>query len=222
MKKIRVFLADDHAVLRAGLRLLVETQSDMEVVGEAGNAAETSERVRAVQPDVMVLDLSMPGTSGVRLVEQLVREIPDIRVLVLTMHDDVAYMRMAIAAGAAGYMVKKSADTDLLSAIRAIAAGRMFTLMDISTKSATTPEPDFSPGGGKRLEELSEREREVLLFVARGFTNQAIADKLFLSVKTVESYRARMMQKLGLTNRAELTRFAVDLGLLPGSGQTPA
>ena len=141
----------------------------------------------------------------------------DVRALVLTMHDDPAYFRMALAAGAAGYVVKKSADTELLTAIRTVAAGRSYAHIELNG-AGQRPSPTVVPPGRERdakaIEELSEREREVFLLVARGHTNQAIADQLFLSVKTVESYRSRLMSKLGLRNRAELTRLALELGLL--------
>lgn len=217
MAKIRVVLADDHAVLRSGLRLLINTQRDMEVVGEAGSHHETLEAVRQFGPDVLLLDLTMPGGSGTKLIDTLSREYPGTRVLVLTMHDDPAYFRQAMAAGAAGYLVKKAADTDLLTAIRTVAQGRVYAPPDLAleprgTRGQGLERPGAKTGGA--LESLSVREREVLALLAEGHTNQAIADRLYLSVKTVESYRARVMGKLGLRNRAELTRFALEVGLL--------
>lgn len=217
MSKIRVLVADDHAVLRSGLRLLINTQSDMEVVGEAGTFAETLEAVRKIRPDVISLDLEMPGGTGTKLIETLTQEFPQIRVLVLTMHHDPTYFRLAMAAGAAGFVMKKSADSDLLTAIRTVAHGRTYAQVDLQNESAPS-----SPIGlplkhleaSKALDALSEREREVFDLVVRGHTNQAIADRLYLSVKTVESYRSRLMSKLGLQNRAELTQFAMELGLL--------
>jgi DNA-binding NarL/FixJ family response regulator len=288
MAKIRVLVADDHAVLRAGLRLLINTQRDLEVVGETGDFMSTRDAVMELEPDVATIDLSMPGGHGIRLVEWLSRETPQTRLLVLSMHDDPAYVRMALAAGAAGYVMKKSADTELLEAIRTVAVGRTYsprladdapasghraTSASVSGSQArgesthpavgasavtatgssagmkSPPIPEFrspaaptharpepladsppspgasgaSPGasstGGavssqresarNSFAELSDRERQVLLLVARGHTNQAIANQLFLSVKTIESYRARLMNKLGLRNRAELTQFAM-------------
>ena len=217
MPKVRVGIADDHAMLRAGLKLLINSQADMEVTGEAGNHAETLGMVAACQPDVLTLDLSMPGGQPMRLVETLAREHPGTRILVLTMHEDPAFVRMALAAGASGYLVKRSADSELLSAIRTLARGGIHAQVGLETPqhglAADTP-------GTGMLNSLSDREREVFLAVARGQTNQAIADKLFLSVKTIESYRARLMAKLGLNNRAELTQLAISSGLLepdPGS-----
>ncbi len=215
MPKIRVFIADDHAVLRTGLRLLINTQQDMEVVGEAGTFGETMDEIAKLKPEVATIDLTMPGGTGVRLIESLTNATPQTRLLVLTMHDDPAYFRLAMAAGAAGYVMKKSADTELLTAIRTVAGGRSFAQVDLAAAVVSRPLTQ-KDGEGKRavLDQLSEREKEVFNLVVKGHTNQAIADKLLLSVKTVESYRARLMSKLGLKNRAELTQLALDLGLL--------
>jgi DNA-binding NarL/FixJ family response regulator len=216
MPKIRVLVADDHAVLRTGLRLLINTQPDMEVVGEAGTFAETVAAVRKTLPDVISLDLEMPGGTGMKLIETLAHDFPQSRILVLTMHHDPAYFRLALAAGAAGYVMKKSADSELLTAIRTLAKGQAYARIELDSGPLPSPAVGKSEGATP-LDSLSEREREVFDMVARGHTSQAIADKLFLSVKTVESYRARLMAKLGLKNRAELTQFALDLGLLGSS-----
>jgi two-component system response regulator NreC len=209
VRPIRVHIADDHAVLRAGLRLLIQSQADMEVVGESGEVEETLVALKETPPDVLTLDLSMPGGGGVSLLKRLAAECPAVRVVVLTMHDEAEYFRAAIAAGAAGYVVKKSADSELLTAIRTVAQGRAYANCEIAPSSA-------SPHSKRQeqLAELSQREREVLEFVAQGHTNAAIADRLSLSVKTVESYRARLMAKLGLQTRADLTQFALESGLL--------
>jgi len=212
MAKTRILVADDHAVLRSGLRLLINTQRDMEVVGEAANHQEALSMARALRPDVVTLDLSMPSGTAAMVIKTLVRELPQTRVVVLTMHDDPTYFRTAMAAGALGYVVKKAADSELLDAIRCVARGRVFTQAELTSKdhaahSATRP-------GQSPLDTLSDREREVLVLVAQGHTNQAIADRLQLSVKTVESYRARLMSKLKLRSRAELTQLAMDTGLL--------
>lgn len=202
MSKIRVIVADDHAVLRSGLKLLINSQSDMQVVGEAGSHDEALKEVRAIKPDVLTLDMTMPGGTAVRVIETLARECPMTRVVVLTMHDDAAYFRVAMAAGAFGYVVKKSADTELLDAIRAVARGRIYTQVQLATASDRLPVTTTSETktDNNLLATLSDREREVLVMVAQGHTNQAVADKLDLSVKTVESYRARLMSKLGLRN----------------------
>ena len=215
MEKIRVLLADDHAVLRSGLRLLIDTQSDMEVVGETGDHESALTKTIELRPDVLTLDLSMPGGLGTEAIQRIVDEVPSTRVLVLTMHDDAAYFRSAMAAGAFGYVVKKAADVELLDAIRAVAGGQVYSRFT-PTKNVDHADQIHSDHSslGQTLDILSDREREVLELVARGHTNQAVADLLSLSVKTIESYRSRLMTKLGLRNRAQLTQFAVETGLL--------
>jgi two-component system, NarL family, response regulator NreC len=219
MTKIRILVADDHAVLRAGLRLLINTQSDMEVLGEAADFPQALQMTRAAHPDVLLLDLTMPGGNGFQVIERLSQEHSQTRVLVLTMHDDASYLQAALAAGAAGYVGKKVADSELLSAIRAVAQGRAFVDLHMSRPSVPKARDNKSASGtpAKNGAPLSQREREVLELLAQGHTNQAVADRIFLSVKTVEGYRARLMQKLGLSSRADLTRYAVEMGLLtPG------
>jgi two-component system response regulator NreC len=225
MSKIRVLLADDHAVLRSGLRLLINTQPDMEVIGEAASFDEAVQASAASQPDVVTLDLDMPSGGYARGIANLLRECPKTRVLVLTVHDDLAYMRSCLAAGACGYVVKKAADTELLTAIRTVARGRTYVnvaqgdlkaAVNVTGTAGTSVRSDLTP-----LDSLSSREREVLKQVAEGHTNQAIADKLFLSVKTVESYRSRLMTKLGLRTRADLMRLAIDAGLLGSETEAP-
>ena len=216
MSKIRIFIADDHAVLRAGLRLLMQTQDDMEVVGEAGDFAEALAQLQTVQPDIVTLDLSMPGGLGLKGIEKIRETAPGSRVIVLTMHDDPAYLRTALAMGASGYVVKSVADTELISAIRAVYQGRVFVDARSSTAiSGTTAQTGAAiQTESPVIKKLSTREWEVLGLIAQGHTNQAVADRLDLSVKTVESYRGRLMEKLGLKNRADLTRFAIEHGLL--------
>lgn len=215
MSEIRIIIADDHALMRSGLKLLIGTQSDMTVVGEAGDFKSLRERIVELSPDIVTLDLSMPGGEAVKVISELTREFPDVRVLVVTMHDDSSMLRAVFAAGASGYLVKSAADTELLNAIRTVAAGRSFVNLPgnpdlplLQTGNALDSEDQ------KALDSLSARENEVLTLVAKGHTNQAIADRLFLSVKTVESYRSRLMAKLHLGSRADLTQFAVRTGLL--------
>ncbi len=212
MTKIRVFVADDHAVLRSGLRLLIDAETDMQVVGEAGDFAETIERLAEVRPDVATLDLSMPGSPGLAAINAIRQSEFTPRLIVLTMHDDPAYVRSALAMGAAGYVAKSAADSELISAIRAVYQGRVF----VNVQSDMAAQPVATPplSGAAPVDCLSKREREVLELIAQGHTNRAVADRLDLSIKTVESYRARLMEKLGLTSRADLTRFAVEQGLL--------
>lgn len=208
MRKIRLLLADDHAILRAGLRMLLDAQSDMEVVGEAADGEEALRQARATRPDVAVVDLTMPGLSGVETLQRLRRELPLTRLLVLTMHDDPGYARLAFAAGAAGHVVKDRESAELLAAIRAVHRGRTFVQVDPDDLPAEgEPEPP-SP-----LAALSAREREVLGLLARGHTNREVAGILTLSVKTVETHRARLSDKLGLSGRADIVRVAIAYGV---------
>jgi two-component system, NarL family, response regulator NreC len=222
--RIRVLIADDHAVLRAGLKLLIGAQSDMEVVGEARDGSETVRSAQVAAPHVVLFDLSMPGARSTQTIEQLVRVVPSSRVLVLTMHDDLAYLQAALQAGASGYIVKKAADVELLTAIRAVHEGRTFVNLTRSGERAWGDEvrrvPRDSPGGGQPRP-LSQREAEVLRLLAQGHTNQEAADYLAVSVKTIETHRKRLSDKLGLKSRAELFRFAVEAGLLEGDATRP-
>ena len=217
MPKIRVLIADDHAVLRAGLKLLVNAQADMEVVGEAANGPAAVRGARATAPHVVLLDLSMPGARFTQTIEHFGRLDPRPRVLVLTMHDDPAYLRVALLAGASGYIVKKAADIELLTAIRAVNQGRSF--VDLTRPGEPGPQvrrvSRDSPAAGQPRP-LSPREAEVLRLLAQGYTNQEAADHLAVSVKTIETHRKRLSDKLGLKSRAELFRFAVEVGLLQG------
>jgi DNA-binding NarL/FixJ family response regulator len=217
MATINVLLTDDHAVLRAGLRLLINAQPDMRVVGEAADCPRALEMVRTLRPDVLTLDLTMPGGGSIKLIEQLRHECPRTRVLVLTMHDDPAYLRAVMAAGGAGYVVKTAADAELLNAIRAVCDGRIVVDLKLP-KPAASPSVgrDAGPGTTRAtgFASLSAREREVLTLLVQGHTNQEIAARLFLSVKTIETYRARIADKLGLRTRADLVRYALAIGLL--------
>ena len=224
MPKIRVLIADDHAILRAGLKLLIGAQSDMEVVGEAAGGPETVRCAQATAPHVVLLDLSMPGARSKQTIEQLVRVAPGSRVLVLTMHDDPAYLQVALLAGASGYIVKKAADVELLTAIRAVHHGRTFVDLTRPGEQARGHEVRQvfrdSPAAGQPRP-LSRREAEVLRLLAQGHTNQEAADHLAVSVKTLETHRKRLCDKLGLKSRAQLFRFAVELGLLEGDAARP-
>jgi two-component system, NarL family, response regulator NreC len=217
MSSIRVLIADDHAVLRAGLRMLIEAQSDMQVVGEAADGLETVRQAGAVAADVVLLDLTMPGPPASVTIDRLGRLDPSPRVLVLTMHDDPVYLRTALQAGAAGYIVKKAADVELLSAIRVVQSGGAFVNLtrpgEASGGDAVRPVPRESPAGGQP-KPLSRREVEVLRLLAQGHTNQEAADRLAVSIKTIETHRKRLSDKLGLRSRAELYRFAVEARLL--------
>lgn len=212
--KIRVLLADDHAVLRAGLKLLVNAEPDMEVVAEAADADETLRMARESNPDVAVIDLSMPG-GGLRAVEALPSQCPATRVLVLTMHDDPAYLRSALAAGAAGYVVKKVADKELLSSVRAVHHGATIAFLSNPIGARRGVGAAGGPEAGRtHSATLSPREREVLVLLARGYTNRQISSQLGVGVKSVETYRSRLLRKLGLKHRADVVRYALATGLL--------
>jgi two-component system response regulator NreC len=216
---IRVFIADDHGILRGGLRALITAQVDMEVVGEAGSGPEAESGVTETEPDVVLMDISMPRGGGLAAIAAIKRVRPKTRILVLTVHDELGYVRAAADAGAIGYVVKNAVDTELLAAIRAVAQGRTF--MDVSVnmglaqQSMTQKRRDVP--GGRETTQLTPREREVMARVAEGYTNSQIAEELRLGVKSVETYRARVMDKLGLTSRSDLVRFALESGVLaPG------
>lgn len=214
--KIRVMIADDHAILRSGLRLLVNAQPDMDVVAEAPDGDAAIQAARETKPDVALMDLTMPRTGGMRALQEIVRTCGKTRVLVLTMHDDPAYLRSVLAAGASGYVLKRSVDAELLTAIRAVHRGGTF--VDPSLADVLVQDVLAKKGAKARPEPpvniLSERELQVLRLVARGYSSQQIAKQILVGVKTVETYRSRLTQKLGLRTRSDVVRFAVQMGLL--------
>lgn len=211
-RRIRILLADDHTVLRSGLRALLSAQSDLEVAGEAADGSEALRLAQATKPDVVVMDIGMPGVSGIDATARIRRELPSTKVLILSMHDDQGYLRQALRAGASGYVLKKAADTELLAAIRAAARGEVF--LDPSLAKGFVEDVVLPRVEELERPALSEREREVLQLLARGHTNQQVADRLCVGVKSVETYKARLMDKLGLKGRADLVRYALLHGLL--------
>jgi two-component system response regulator NreC len=208
---IEVVLVDDHAVVRSGLRLLLEKQDDIEVVGEAGNAKDAIFRARSLKPDVILLDVVMPGESGIEVLPKLLKESPETKVLVLSMQDDPSYVREAFAAGASGYVLKEAADEEVVSAVREIADGGRYVHPALGARIVAA---EAEQRAATEADPLSEREREVLRLLALGHTNQEIAEQLYISVRTAESHRAHIMQKLRLSTRAELVRYALSHGLL--------
>jgi len=214
--KIRVLIADDHAILRSGLKLLVDSQEDMQVVAEAADGKQALDKARETTPDVALIDLSMPRTGGMEALQKIAGPGAKTRVVVLTMYDDPAYLRSALAAGATGYVLKRSVDGDLLSAIRAVHRGGIFidpSLAKILVQDVITTQQGKT-GQDKPPRLLSDRELQVLRLVARGFSSKQIAGQIFVSAKTVETYRARLLEKLGLRTRSDLVRYAVHTGLL--------
>ncbi len=208
---ITVVVVDDHAVVRSGLRLLLDTHEDIEVIGEAGNAKDAIFRARALKPNVMLLDVVMPGPSGIDVLPELLEESPETKVLVLSMQDDPSYVRGAFAAGASGYVLKEAADEEVVSAVREIAKGGRYVHPTLGARMVAA---EAQERAAVEADPLSEREHEVLRLLALGHTNQEIAQRLFISVRTAESHRAHIMQKLRLSTRAELVRYALSHGLL--------
>jgi two-component system, NarL family, response regulator NreC len=209
---IRVLLADDHAVLRAGLRALLSAEPDLEVVGEAGDGEEAVALTERLKPDVVVMDITMPRMDGLQATRRITERLPDTRVLVLTMHAEDQYLFRVIEAGGSGYVLKRSADTELMNAIRAVQRGEAYLY-----PSATRTLLEAYRRGDRSTETpttLTDREEEVLKLTAEGYSNTEIAQRIYLSPKTVDTYRQRIMEKLGLHHRAELVRYALDRGLL--------
>jgi two-component system, NarL family, response regulator NreC len=214
MNTIKLLIADDHIVLRSGLRMLIDAQSDMEVVGEADNGSQVLVLAESLQPDLILLDLSMPGLGGLETLPLLKKIAPRTRILILTMHDDESYLRQALRDGASGYVLKRAADTELLSAIRSVMRGEVYLHPSLTRVLLDDILPEVNANTSNPWDALSEREREVLLRVARGYTSARIGEQLNLSPKTVDTYRARGMEKLGLRSRAALVQHALSHGLL--------
>jgi two-component system response regulator NreC len=206
---IRVLVCDDHALVRSGLRRLLER--DFEVVGEAADAEQAVAGVEELQPDVLLLDIVMPGRSGIDAIPDLMTASPKTRILVLSMQDDPNYVRKAFSAGAHGYLLKEAADADLMQAIQEVAAGHRYVHPSLGARLATAEAKAHEQA---EADPLSEREHEVLRLLALGHTNQEIAKQLFISVRTAETHRARIMQKLRLSSRTELVRYALAAGEL--------
>jgi two-component system response regulator NreC len=206
---ITIVIADDHQVVRAGLRLLLEAEDGFEVVSEAGDVATTERRINAHHPRVLILDLSMPGESSLTAIPRIRESAPDTHVVVLTMQNDPAFAREALRAGAIGYVLKEAGDAELVQAVRLAADGRTYLTPELGARLAAEPPTPVGPP-----DDLSAREIEVLRLIALGHTNGEIASQLFLSVRTIESHRAHIQQKTQRTSRAQLVAYARDHGLL--------
>jgi len=213
--KIRVLLADDHTILRAGLRIMLNAQADITVVGEASNGLEAIREAARLVPDVVIMDITMPDRNGIDATREIKKAQPEVKVLMLTMHENEAYLFQSLRAGASGYMMKESADTDLIQAIRTVQGGRFYLsaaaqammVGDYLQRVRTGEEKDS-------YNDLTEREREILKLVAEGLTNNQIAERLVISPKTVDTHRTHVMDKLNLHSRAELVKYAMRRGLL--------
>jgi DNA-binding NarL/FixJ family response regulator len=212
--KIRLVLADDHAILRAGLAALLALEPDLDVVAEVSTGEEALERTKTVRPDVVVMDLDMPGMGGLEATRQIAALELETRVLVLTSHAETEYLLRVLEAGGSGFVQKTNAEQDLIDAIRIVAGGEVFLYPSATKLLLREYRTAEAKGEVSPLEELSEREREVLALTAEGFTSTEVGKKLFLSPKTVDTYRSRLMQKLGLSHRSELVRFALQTGVL--------
>jgi two-component system, NarL family, response regulator NreC len=208
---VRVLVVDDHAVVRSGLRSLLDADPGLEVVGEAGNGQEAVFQNRTLKPDVVVMDVVMPGENGIEATRRVLHERPEAKVLVLSMEDDPSYVREAFDAGASGYVLKEAADAEVVQAVREVAAGGRYVHPALGARLI---EAEVQERRRVETDPLSEREREVLRLLALGHTNQEIAASLFISVRTAETHRAHIMQKLHLRTRAELVRYALEHGVL--------
>ncbi|HEY8324104.1 MAG TPA: response regulator transcription factor [Ktedonobacterales bacterium] len=214
-KLIRVLLADDHTILRAGLRMMLDAQPDIEVVGEASDGRQALAEAQRLQPDVVLMDITMPEMNGIEATRQVKRALDSTRVLILTMHENEEYLFQVLRAGASGYILKEAASTELISAIRIVCAGRFY--MSPSAQSMMVGDYLQRVRSGEERDSysaLTEREREILKLVAEGHTNNQIAERLFISPKTVDTHRTHIMDKLNLHSRAELVKYAMRRGLL--------
>jgi two-component system, NarL family, response regulator NreC len=213
-KKLRILLADDHPILRQGLRVLIDSQPDMEVVAEATNGAETVEKARACSPDVVIMDIGMPETNGAEAAESLKHETPGTKILALTVHEDPGYLTQMLKAGASGYVLKRAAADELIEAIRAVAAGGRYLDPSLTARFAMNQFGRQEADAGQAHPPLSKREQDVMRLIAWGYTNKEIAAALRISVKTVETYKARLMVKLDLRSRVDIVRYALRQGWL--------
>ncbi len=213
--QIRVLIADDHAMVRDGVRMILEAQTDIAVVGEASDGQEALEKAHSLLPDVVLMDIAMPVMTGLQATEAIKRELPQIQVVVVTMHEDYQYFFEVLRAGASGYVLKGASSADLLAAVRAAHEGGVYLHPNVAKNLVADYVKRMEPGEEKaHYDGLSERERQVLTLVAEGRTSQQIADQLYLSINTVQTHRAHIMEKLKLQNRAELIRYALRKGFI--------
>jgi len=212
--KIKVLIVDDHAVLRAGLTALLDAEVDLEVIGEASNGEDAIELARTLRPDVLIMDLSMPGLGGLEATRRISALELGVKILVLTAHAEEEYLFPVLDAGGSGYVTKTRADDDLINAIREVARGEVFLYAPATKLLLQRYQERNDESEAGQLQQLSQREREVLALTAEGFSSSEIGERLFISPKTVDTYRSRITQKLGLKHRSEVVRFALQTGLL--------
>ena len=213
--KTKVLVADDHAIVREGVRMILAKERDIEVVGEAADGAQALQLVETAKPDVVVMDISMPGMGGIEATQKVKERYPKVNVLALTMHEDESYVFQLLRAGASGYVLKRAAAQDLVQAVRAAAKGEAFLYPSVARKVVEDYLKRVEAGEEKeRYDGLTSREKEVLTLIAQGLSNQQIAEKLYISIKTVQTHRAHILEKLGLHDRTELVRYAIRKGLI--------
>jgi len=213
--KIRILLADDHTILRAGLKMMLNAQPDMEIVGEAQDGRQSMQEAQRLQPDIILMDITMPDMNGIEATKQIKKLLPEIKILILTMHEHDEYIFQALRAGASGYMLKEAADTELISAIHIIQSGQFYLSPTAQSVMVGDYLQRLRTGEDKdSYSSLTEREREILKLVAEGYTNNQIAERLVISPKTVDTHRTHIMDKLNLHSRAELVKYAMRRGLL--------
>jgi two-component system response regulator NreC len=214
MERLRIILAEDHETVREGLKLIVNSQADMEVIGEANNGSAAIKLARELAPDIVVMDISMPEMNGLKATKKLKQLCPDVKILTLTRHTDDAYLQQLIAAGASGYVLKQSAPTELIRAIHAISAGKSYLDPALTNKVLGGYASRAASLRGKKKSDLTDREAEVLRMIAWGYSNKEIAAKMEISVKTVEAHKANGMQKLDMRSRIDIVRYAILQGWL--------
>ena len=215
IEKVSILIVDDHTVLRSGLRLLLESQGEFRVVGEAASGEEALERLRELSPDIVIMDLAMPGMDGLTALVRIQESYPRVKVLVMTQHADRAYLSPALQAGASGYILKSAGINDIISALKSVNEGKVFLDPSVAGTVLNDYRQRNNPRIGDPTNTLSERENEVLRLYARGYTGREIANQLVINVKTVESHKGRFMAKLGLKTRSELVEYALQKGILP-------
>ncbi|HEV8352758.1 MAG TPA: response regulator transcription factor [bacterium] len=215
MAKTKILIADDHSIVREGVRMILSSERDFEVVGEASSGEQAVELMAALKPDVVVMDISMPGIGGIEATEKIKQRHPDVNVLALTMHEDESYVFRLLRAGASGYVLKRAAATDLVTAVRAASRGEAFLYPSVAKNVIADYLRRVEAGEEKeRYDGLTGREREILTLIAQGSSNQEIATQLYISIKTVQTHRAHILEKLGLHDRTELVRYAIRKGLI--------